>query len=209
MIIPHIKLETSLWEQGYRHVAGVDEAGRGPLAGPVTAGAVIIHKKDQIVSSVRDSKLMSALQRNHAFDHICQTASAYGIGIATNEEIDTMGIAVAVKLAMIRALEATQQKLGEQISYVIVDGSKTQILEGYHTQRILRGGLYHYSIAAGSILAKVTRDRLMDDYTNTYPQYGFSHHKGYGTKDHMNALETYGPCPIHRKSFAPVKRFTT
>lgn len=205
MIIPSILLETSLWEQGFVNVAGVDEAGRGPLAGPVTAGAVMVHGEKQILTSVRDSKKMSEKQRETAFDQIKEQSSAFGIGIATNEEIDQLGIENATQKAMLMALEALQINFKSTISYVIVDGSKTKPLQDYPHQRIKSGDAYHYSIAAASVLAKVTRDRIMKELAKEYPQYGFENHVGYGTKLHLEALRRYGPCSIHRKSFAPVR----
>ncbi len=205
MIIPDILLEQSLWDKGYLTVAGVDEAGKGPLAGPVSAGAVMIHAEKQIVASVRDSKLMTALQREEAFERIKEVSSSYGVGLVSSEEIDSLGIDGAVRKAMLLALLDLEQKADVKLSYVIVDGSKTKPLEKYPSERIKKGGLYHYSIAAGSILAKVTRDRLMKQYAQEYPQYGFEKHVGYGTKQHMALLQEYGPCPIHRMSFAPVK----
>lgn len=205
MIIPDILLESSLWQQKFQHIAGIDEAGKGPLAGPVTAGAVMIHHPEQVVPFVRDSKLMSAKQREAAFEQIITISSSYGVGIVSSEEIDMIGIDTAVKKAMLLALSALEKRAGITLSYVIVDGSKTKPLEVYRSQRIKKGGLYHYSIAAGSILAKVTRDRLMLKMAQKYPQYGFENHVGYGTAAHLHALETYGPCEIHRKSFAPIK----
>ncbi len=209
MIIPDTSLEQQLWSQGFIHVAGVDEAGKGPLAGPVTAGAVVIHKTEQIVEGVRDSKLMTKLQREKAFEAICEHASAFGIGIVEPAEIDLIGIDFAVKKAMLMALQEIEHKINAKLDYVIVDGSKTKKLDTYNAQRILKGGLYHYSISAGSILAKVTRDRIMKKMDQQYPQYNFAEHVGYGTKKHLRAIQTYGPCPIHRKSFEPIKSFVT
>ena len=205
MIIPTIIREETLWKDGFIHVAGVDEAGKGPLAGPVSAGAVIIHSKKQIVSEVRDSKLMSAKQREDAFEKICSISSAYGIGMVEAEEIDAIGIEQAVKKAMLLALWEIEKNFGIKISYVLVDGSRTLPLEKYESERILKGGLYHYSISAGSVLAKVARDRLMKKLSINYPEYGFEKHVGYGTKDHLLRLKKYGPCAIHRKSFAPIR----
>lgn len=207
MIIPDILLEQALWQQGFIHVAGVDEAGKGPWAGPVTAGAVMIYEPTQIVKSVRDSKIMTAKQREKAFDEICTSSSAFGIGIVSAEEIDSIGIDFAVKKAMHQALGQIETMANISLHYVIVDGSKTKPLDKYKTKRILKGGLYHYSISAGSILAKVTRDRIMKKYAEQYPQYGFEKHVGYGTAAHIKALQQYGPCPIHRKSYAPIKKF--
>lgn len=204
MITPTIVLEKFLWAKGFIHVAGVDEAGKGPLAGPVTAGAVIIHSKNQLVAGVRDSKLLSKLQREKLFDAICKKSTSFGVGIVAADEIDAIGIDEAVKKAMLLALFSLEQKLKDKLSYVIVDGSKTRPLKIYPSERIKKGGLYHYSIAAGSILAKVTRDRIMEKLAREFPLYGFEKHVGYGTKSHLQALKKYGPCNIHRKSFAPI-----
>lgn len=209
MIVPTILLESSLWSQGFINVAGVDEAGKGPLAGPVTAGAVMIHHPDQIVLNVRDSKLMTVKQREKAYEEITKKSSGFGIGIVSAEEIDEIGIDLAVKKAMLMALIELEKIYGGTLSFVIVDGSKTKPLENYNSQRIKKGGLYHYSISAGSILAKVTRDRIMYKKALEFPNYGFDKHVGYGTAYHLWALEKYGPCPIHRKSFSPVKEILT
>lgn len=205
MIEPTIDLEKSLWEKGYLHVAGVDEAGKGPLAGPVTAGAVMIHSESQIVQGVRDSKLMTAKQREKVYAQICQKSSSFGVGIVEPSEIDLMGIDLAVQKAMLLALSQVEENFGTPLSFVIVDGSKTKILPDYDSLRIKKGGLYHYSISAGSILAKVTRDRIMHSLAKEYPEYGFEKHVGYGTKLHLDAIEKLGPCAIHRKSFEPIK----
>jgi ribonuclease HII len=205
MIIPTTTLEQAFWKKGFLHVAGVDEAGKGPLAGPVSAAAVIIHQKQQIVKTVRDSKLMTEKQRAKAFYEICRKSSAFGVGIVSNREIDLLGIEKAVQKAMILSLQQIEKKYKLTISFVLVDGSKTLPLPHYASKRIMKGGLYHYSIAAASILAKVTRDRIMQKAAIQYPQYGFSHHVGYGTKFHFEALSKFGVCPLHRKTYAPIK----
>lgn len=206
MITPDISLEKSLWEKGFVNVVGVDEAGKGPWAGPVAAAAVIIHSNKQVVTLVRDSKKMTKIQREKAFDQIIKKSSAFGIGIVSEKQIDRIGIQKAVKKAMIAALKKIKIKFGIDVSYILVDGSKTASLTNYESLRIKKGGLYHYSISAASVLAKVTRDRIMKKMANEYPEYGFEKHVGYGTKLHMNKLLRYGLCPIHRKSFFPMKK---
>lgn len=205
MIIPDIYLEKMLWEKGFKNVAGVDEAGRGPWAGPLTAGAVVIHSAKQIVNSVKDSKLMTKIQREKAFEEICKKSSAFGIGIVSEKEIDLLGISKAVKKAMEMALFNIKANFNIDISYVLVDGSKTIPLTNFKSERIKKGGLYHYSISAASVLAKVTRDRIMKQLAYDFPKYGFEQHVGYGTKIHIQALEMYGISSIHRKSFIPIK----
>ncbi len=205
MITPDISLEKSLWKKGFINVVGVDEAGKGPWAGPVTAASVVIHSDKQIVKIVRDSKLMTKIQREKAFDQITKTSSAFGVGIVSEKEIDRIGIQKVVKKAMIHALKNIKIKFGIDVSCVLVDGSKTAPLTNYESLRIKKGGLYHYSISAASVLAKVTRDKIMKKMAKKYPLFGFDKHVGYGTKMHFKALEMYGACPIHRKSYAPIK----
>lgn len=205
IIKPNILLEKSLWEKGFVNVVGVDEAGKGPWAGPVTAGAVIIHSSKQVVPIVRDSKLMTKIQREKAYKKIIKKSSGFGIGIVDEKEIDMIGIQEAVKKAMKLALKDMQTKFKLKISYLIVDGSKTIPLRKKNIKRIKRGGLYHYSIAASSVLAKVTRDKIMKKMAKKYPIYGFDKHVGYGTRLHFKTLKKYGVCPIHRKSFSLVK----
>ena len=201
MVIPDLSLEKSLWEKGLSHIAGVDEVGRGPLAGPVVAGAVIIHSEKQVVDRVRDSKLMTAFQREKAYLQIYKHSSALGIGIVGSDKIDKIGIQKAVWQAMLLALAEAEKKFQIKIDYVLVDGSKSQPLKKYSSQRIKAGGFLHYSISAASVIAKVTRDRMMKDLAKEFPQYGFERHVGYATKAHLEALREYGPSPIHRKSF--------
>lgn len=209
IIKPHISLEKSLWEKGFTNVAGVDEAGKGPWAGPVTAAAVIIHSSKQVISTVRDSKIMTKIQREKAFEQIIKRSSAFGIGVVSEQEIDKIGIQKAVKKAMLMAIKDLKYKFKINISYLLVDGSKTMALRKNNVQRIKKGGLYHYSISAASVLAKVTRDKIMEKIAKQYPNYGFEKHVGYGTKLHMEKLKEYGICPIHRKSFKPVKKMLT
>lgn len=195
-------------EKGFLHVAGVDEAGKGPLAGPVAAGAVVIHSEHQVIPYVKDSKFMTEKQREKAFEAICKKSSAFGIGTVSQEYIDKKGIDIAVRKAMLIALKQLEQTFNIKISYVLVDGSKTKPLKIYASQRIKAGGLHQYTIAAASVLAKVTRDRIMRQFAKQYPFYGFEKHVGYGTKKHLEALQKYGPCGIHRKSYVPVKNIS-
>jgi len=204
-IKPNILLEKSLWEKGFINVVGVDEAGKGPWAGPVVAACVLIHFEKQVVKDVRDSKKMTKIQREKAFAKIVKKSSAFGIGNVSEKEIDAVGIQKAVKKAMKSALKNMKSKFGFDTSYILVDGSKTMPLRKNNIQRIKKGGLYHYSISAASVLAKVTRDKIMINLAKKYPTYGFKEHVGYGTKSHFKALKKYGVCPIHRKSFSPIK----
>jgi len=202
MIYPTLVLEEKLWKKGYKIVAGLDEAGRGPLAGPVVAGCVVISSPNQVVDIVRDSKKMTKKQRNVAFDLIKEKSDAYGVGVVDAKRIDEIGIRYAVLEAMTKAISEVEKILGKRVEYIIADGG-IYLLEDYSMDSINKGDLNHYSIAAGSVLAKVTRDRLMEEYSKKYPEYGFEKHVGYGTKYHMEMISKYGPCEIHRKSFAP------
>lgn len=207
IIKPNILLEKSLWEKGFENVVGVDEAGKGPWAGPVAAAAVIIHSHKQVVKEVRDSKIMTRIRREKAYGKIIKKSSGFGIGIVSEGEIDRIGIQKAVKKAMKLAIKNMESKFGIKTSYLIIDGSKTIPLRKNNARRILRGGLYHYSISAASVLAKVTRDRFMKKMSKKYSDYGFDKHVGYGTKLHMKNLLKYGLSPIHRKSFLPMRTF--
>lgn len=187
--------EKNLWDQGYRNIAGVDEAGRGPLAGPVVAAAVIL-SPGAIITGLNDSKQLSAKFREKLFETIIIEAEAYGIGSATREEIDQMNIHAASMLAMRRALK----RLHLSPDYILVDGF--HIKDCAFSQKAIKGGdTLSLSVAAASILAKVTRDRILADLHNQYPVYGFDQNKGYGTFQHRQAILRYGPCFEHRRSF--------
>lgn len=182
-------------------VAGVDEAGRGPLAGPVIAAAVIL-SADQPIEGLRDSKKLTARQRERLAVEIRERAAAYSIASASVEEIDELNILRATLLAMKRAVEGLQP----QPATVLVDGNRAPVLEGMAIRTIIDGDNLEPAIAAASILAKTVRDQLMLDYAEAFPGYGFEKHKGYGTAAHMAALRELGACEIHRRSFAPVAR---
>lgn len=178
-------------------VCGVDEAGRGPLAGPVVAAAVILDINN-IPNGLNDSKKLSKKKRETLFDEIMACATV-GVAEANVEEIDTLNILGATKLAMQRAVEA----LGK-VDVALIDGNQPPKLP-CKTQAVIKGDSKSLSIAAASIIAKVTRDRLMEALDKEHPAYGFAGHAGYGTKAHMQAIATYGVCPAHRRSFAPVR----
>lgn len=204
MKYPDTKLEEKLWQKGFRYVLGVDEAGRGPLAGPVVVGAVLIENPKQVVENVRDSKKMTKKQRKKAFVEIQEKSTAFGIGIVDAKEIDRVGIKEAVKEAMILAVSEVEKKIKKKVDYIISDGA-VYLLDDHKMMSISRGDLNHYSIAAASVLAKVTRDMIMEEYSKKYPNYGFEKHMGYGTKVHLDAISKHGICDIHRKSYEPIK----
>lgn len=208
-IIWHMKYATFskeyvLFRKGYSHVAGIDEAGRGCLAGPVVAAVVVVSSDEQYISGVWDSKLMTIKRREEAFEKICRTVFGWAVGSVGPEEIDQIGIGNAAKKAMEKAYRGLD--LDERPEIVLIDGSrvKTPHLTGF---RIKAGDRKHYVISAASVIAKVTRDRIMYEYAEKYPEYGFENHVGYGTKKHLEAIEKYGVTEIHRKSYAPVKRY--
>lgn len=181
--------------EGFAAVCGIDEAGRGPLAGPVFAAAVILPEHCTI-EGIDDSKKLNPKKREQLFGEIEGGAVAYGIGFATEKEIDSINILQATFLAMKRAFRALSVHPG----LALVDGNRMPAL-GVETRTIIKGDSLSASIAAASILAKVSRDRLMEQIDGIYPQYGFARHKGYGTALHREMLKQYGPCPIHRRSF--------
>lgn len=191
-----MKFERAAFKQGFKFIAGVDEAGRGPLAGPVVSAACILPKKC-FIPGVDDSKKLTAQQRHDLFEKITTDSSIiYAIGVVSPEEIDRINILQATIASMLQAIA----KLPSLPDMLLVDG-----LHLSHTtvpcQKIIKGDQQSQSIAAASIIAKETRDRMMKMYHMEWPQYGFDRHKGYGTADHYKALESHGPCPIHRKSF--------
>jgi ribonuclease HII len=193
--------ERQLKAQGAKLIAGVDEAGRGPLAGPVVAGACIL-PDDFYIQGLNDSKQLSEEERERIFEEILASGSDTGVGIAEVGEIDRLNILKATFLAMHRALSQLQKKS----CMILVDGHLAPSF-GIPTIPIVKGDSLSASIAAASVLAKVTRDRIMKELSLQYPQYRFSQHKGYATPEHLAMLEKFGPCAIHRKSFEPVKSY--
>lgn len=206
MIFPDIELEKELWKKGFKYIAGIDEAGRGPLAGPVSAGAVVINPSLELCKLVRDSKKMTAKHRDEAYEYIVNNSLGYGVSLVSNEDVDKLGIQHAVRKAMEEALRQVEDMLKSRVDYLIIDGANVLSLDNYSQSKINSGDLKHYSISCGSILAKVTRDRYMVEMSTKYPEYGFDHNVGYGTKEHLEAISKYGSCPIHRMSFAPLSK---
>lgn len=190
-----LEFENMYMEKGYKAICGVDEAGRGPLAGPVFAAAVIL-PEGLIIEGVTDSKKLSEKKREKLFDEICEKAVAYSIASASVEEIEEINILQAALLAMKRAVEG----LSVKADFAMIDGNKTPALN-IPCEAIVKGDAKSESIAAASILAKVSRDRLMFEMAEKYPQYHFEKHKGYATKVHREAILEYGPSEIHRISF--------
>lgn len=201
---PSLAHERRLWRQGYRHVAGLDEAGRGAWAGPVVAAAVILPPDDpallQELSGVRDSKMLSAARREVLWEIVKEQALAWGVGVVPPSEIDATGIVPATRKAMILAL----QSLSPSADYLLIDYlSLPGVLPPQHS--LPKGDAQVLSIAAASILAKVSRDRMMVELEKDLPGYGFARHKGYGTAQHRSALAQLGPSGVHRMSFAPLR----
>ena len=190
-----LEYEEQAAAKGYRAVCGVDEAGRGPLAGPVCAAAVIL-PPGKIIEGVNDSKKLSEKKREALFEIIKTEAVSYAIAFSTVEEIEELNILNATMLAMKRAVEGLDVKA----DYAMIDGNRLPDLD-IDCEYIVKGDAKSMSVACASILAKVSRDRLLYEYAKEYPQYHFDKHKGYGTKLHVSALKEFGPCPYHRKSF--------
>ena len=201
--IPTLSEEIRGWQAGRRHVAGIDEAGRGPMAGPVVAAAVILDPQFAAPwwSELRDSKLIGSRRRTRLAQRLRERA-AFGVGRASHDEIDALGLLVATRQAMLRALDA----LPCRPDLLLIDA--VLLPEQAGPQRaLIHGDALSLSIAAASIIAKVERDGLMDEYDRAYPAYGFDHNRGYCTPAHLQALAQHGPCPVHRRSFAPVRNY--
>jgi len=201
-MVPTYSEEAALLADGYSLIAGLDEAGRGPLAGPVVAGVVILppDPRGKWVEWVKDSKQLTAAQRERVLPYILEHALGAAPGVATADEIDAIGIAPATRLAMMRALNS----LAFMPQYLLLDAFP--LPDAALPQKpIIHGDALCLSIAAASIVAKVARDRLMHEQHDIFPEYGFAQHKGYGTGDHLRHLERLGPCAIHRYSFAPIR----
>ena len=193
--------ESALWAKGCRYVAGLDEVGRGPLAGPVVAAAVVLRPNSSPPEGLRDSKLMTARQRNRLVGVIRDTALAWAVGAASPREIDRLNILRATALAMRRALS----QLSPQPDHVLVDGNPLPELRARH-EAVVKGDATCVSIAAASVLAKCSRDRLMVLLGTRFPRFRWEHNMGYGTADHLAAIEEHGLTPHHRRTFTPVSQ---
>lgn len=190
--------EKAAYDKGYKVIAGCDEAGRGPMAGPLTVAACVF-EEGFYDERINDSKQLSERKREELFDLIKQTAKAYAVVVIDEKTVDDLNVYEASRQGMINAVK----QLGIEVDYILTDAMPLRN-EMAH-EAIIKGDSKSISIAAASILAKVTRDRIMKKYDEKYPQYNFKKHKGYPTKEHKELLKKYGPCPIHRRSFGPVK----
>jgi len=193
--------ELKMYSEQIQYICGIDEAGRGPLAGPVVVAAVIL-PKDSFIEGVNDSKKVSEKKREKVYEQIIQEAISYGVGIVDEKGIDQINILNATKLALTTAIKSLEVKP----NLILVDALNNIDTCGIPYKSIIKGDAKEYSIAAASIIAKVTRDRIMKQWDEVYPEYGFEKHKGYGTAAHIQVIKEKGPCPIHRRSF--IKNFT-
>lgn len=192
--------ELKLYENNIEYICGIDEAGRGPLAGPVVVGAVIL-PKDSFIEGVNDSKKISEKKREKIYEQIIEEAISYSVGIVDQKTIDEINILNATKLGVKIALEGLKQRP----DVIMVDALTNMDTLGIPYISVVKGDAKNYSIAAASIIAKVTRDRIMREWDEIYPIYGFAKHKGYGTAEHIRIIKENGPCVLHRKSF--IKNF--
>ena len=194
------EIEKDLYDKGFNNICGIDEAGRGPLAGPVVVAGVIM-PEDSMIEFVNDSKKVTEKRREMLYDKIKEEAISYSIAVVDQNVIDDINILNATKQGVTEVVDG----LNVKPDLIIVDALTHINTRGIPYEPIIKGDAKCYNIAAASILAKVTRDRIMRQWDEVFPQYGFAKHKGYGTKAHIEALEKYGPCPIHRKTF--IKHF--
>ena len=190
------EIDKSYFKEGYNYICGIDEAGRGPLAGPVVVAAVIM-PKDSMIEGVTDSKKVSEKKREKLYELIIEEAISYSVGIVDQNEIDRINILNATKAGLTEAVRTLKVKP----ELILVDALTNIDTCGVPYQSIIKGDAKSYSIAAASIIAKVTRDRIMREWDKVYPQYGFEKHKGYGTAAHISAIKENGLCPLHRLSF--------
>lgn len=205
-----IQEEKKLWGKGYKYVVGIDESGRGPLAGPVSAGAVLILEKDfkkaKKIKDIRDSKKLNEKKRKEVFVNITKDKNIkWGIGMVSEKTIDRINILEATKLAMIKAVRDLEKRNKIKVDFLLLDG-KMKINLNIGQKSIVKGDDKVFSISAASIIAKVKRDEVMEKYDKKYSQYNFKKHKGYGTKEHLGKIRKYGACQIHRKTFAPINQ---
>ena len=189
-------MEKELYNKGFEYICGIDEAGRGPLAGPVVVAGVIM-PKDSMIEGVNDSKKVSEKKREKLYDLILEEAISYSVAVIGQDVIDEINILNATKQGVTKVVE----ELDVKPNLILVDALTHIQTKGIPYDSIIKGDAKCYNIAAASIIAKVTRDRIMRQWDEIYPQYGFINHKGYGTAKHMKALKEYGPCPIHRRTF--------
>lgn len=200
------KIEEELYKKGVHNIAGIDEAGRGPLAGPVVVACVVM-PQNSMIEGVNDSKKVSEKKREKLYEEITKEAIAYGVGIISQEEIDRVNILNATKEGLTLAIKEMEKDLKakkrniEKPDIILVDALTKIDTDGISYRSIIKGDAKSYSIAAASIIAKVTRDRIMRQWDEVYSVYGFAKHKGYGTANHINAIKEYGLCPLHRHSF--------
>lgn len=200
------KIEEELYAQGITSIAGIDEAGRGPLAGPVVVACVVM-PKDSMIEGVNDSKKVAEKKREKLYEQIIEEALGYGVGIISQEEIDRINILNATKEGLTTAIKEMEEDLKEKQrgfdkpEIILVDALTKIDTDHIPYRSIIKGDAKSYSIAAASIIAKVTRDRIMREWAEVYPMYGFEKHKGYGTAAHIAAIKEYGLCPLHRRSF--------
>ncbi len=190
------EIEKGFFNRGIHFIAGIDEAGRGPLAGPVVVASVILDP-NSMIEGINDSKKISENKREKLYDIITKEAISYGVGIVTQDEIDEINILQATKKGLTMAIQQMETKP----NLILVDALNGIDTLGIPYQSIIKGDAKCYSISAASIIAKVTRDRIMREWDKVYPEYGFASHKGYGTAKHIAAIKEYGPCPLHRRSF--------
>ena len=196
------EIEKGFFNRGIHFIAGIDEAGRGPLAGPVVVASVIL-EPNSMIEGINDSKKISENKREKLYDIITKEAISYGVGIVTQDEIDEINILQATKKGLTMAIQQMETKP----NLILVDALNGIDTLGIPYQSIIKGDAKCYSISAASIIAKVTRDRIMREWDKVYPEYGFASHKGYGTAKHIAAIKEYGPCPLHRRSF--IKNFVS
>ncbi len=206
MQYPTVELERKFWSEGKKYILGIDEAGRGPWAGPLSVGGFLLCSDTEMIDEVTDSKKLTRKKRELLFDKIYSAGAISSVIMIESCDIDRFGLSSAMDVAINRIVKDVEAQIKSEVDLLLIDGASIRTTTRRKCLKINRGDMQHYSIAAASIIAKVSRDRLMREYAKIYPEYGFESHSGYGTKKHSDAILRFGPCKIHRRSFKPIRK---
>lgn len=205
MQYPTIELEKKLLGSGKKNIVGIDEAGRGPWAGPISVAGFLFQGYIDIIEKVADSKKVTKKNREFIFQEVFEKKMIYAVCLMESQQIDRFGLSKVIDMAIKNIVSQIETKINQEIDYLIIDGANLKCTVKKEAVKVDKGDMLHYSVAMASIIAKVSRDKIMERYAEIYPEYGFEKNVGYGTKLHQESIQKYGPTKIHRASFAPIK----